>query len=282
MNLYKNAISVAALATGAVLLSLTSPRTVQALGDQLICGLSTPGSSVDGVTLIDHAKVLERGGYPYRIKEAGSYRLSGNLVVSGGANAINIAVGNVTLDLNGFTISGPGSSAISGGATPITAVSIRNGTISGLSSGVNLGNCTGCSVQQMIIENGPNGINVGPGAMVRSNLITGLTRGFVLGNGIVAGVYSTIVGNTVTASTFGIQAASNSTVSGNTVSNSYSVAINAGTYSTVSGNTATNSNTGILVNCPANLLGNTALANAFGNISYNSGSGCNSVNNLAP
>ena len=282
MNLYKNAISVAALATGAVLLSLTSPRTVQALGDQLICGLSTPGSSVDGVTLIDHAKVLERGGYPYRIKEAGSYRLSGNLVVSGGANAINIAVGNVTLDLNGFTISGPGSSAISGGSTPITAVSVRNGTISGLSSGIELGNCSGCSVQQMIIENGPNGINVGPGALLRSNLITGVTQGFVLGNGIVAGVYSTIVGNTVTASTFGIQAASNSTVSGNTVSNSNSVAINVGIYSTVSGNTATNSNTGILVNCPANLLGNTALANAFGNISYNSGSGCNSANNLAP
>jgi parallel beta-helix repeat protein len=282
MNLYKNAVSVAALATGAVLLSLTSPRTVHALGEQVICGLSTPGSAVDGVKLIDHAQVLRRGGYPYQIKEAGSYRLSGNLVVSAGANAINITVSNVTLDLNGFTISGPGSSAISGASTPISAVSVRNKTISGLNSGVDLGNCTGCSIQQMIIENGPNGINVGPGARVSSNLITGVTQGFVLGNGIVAGVNSTIVGNTVTASTFGIQAASSSTVSGNTVSNSYSVAINVGIYSTASGNTATNSNTGILVSCPANLLGNTALANAFGNISYNSGSGCNSVNNLAP
>jgi hypothetical protein len=46
MNLYKNAVSVAALATGAVLLSLTSPRTVHALGEQVICGLSTPGSAV--------------------------------------------------------------------------------------------------------------------------------------------------------------------------------------------------------------------------------------------
>jgi hypothetical protein len=282
MNSYKNALSVAALATGAVLLSLTSPRTVHALGEQVICGLPTPGSTVDGVQLIDHAKVLERGGYPYQIKEAGSYRLSGNLVVSSGANAIHITVSNVTLDLNGFTISGPGSSAISSGSAPITAVSIRNGTISGLVTGVDLGNCTGCSIQQMIIENGPNGINVGPGALVSSNLITGVTQGFVLGNGIVTGVYSTIVGNTVTASTYGIQAASNSTVSGNTVSNSYSVAINVGIYSTVSANTATNSNTGILANCPANLLGNTALANAFGNISYSSGSGCNSVNNLAP
>jgi len=127
MNLYKNAISVAALATGAALLSLAFPKTVHALGEQVICGLSTPGSAVDGVKLIDHATVLARGGYPYQIKEAGSYRLSGNLVVSGGANAIDITVSNVTLDLNGFTISGPGSSAVSGGSTPISAVSVRNG-----------------------------------------------------------------------------------------------------------------------------------------------------------
>lgn len=82
MNLYKNALSVTALATGAVLLSLTSSRTVHALGEQVICGLPTLGSAVDGVQLIDHAKVLERGGYPYQINKAGSYRLSGNLVVS--------------------------------------------------------------------------------------------------------------------------------------------------------------------------------------------------------
>jgi len=241
-----------------------------------------PAYAVDGVKLIDRAVVLERGGYPYRITEAGSYRLSGNLVVSDGANAINIMVSNVTLDLNGFTISGPGSNAISGGSTAINGVSVRNGTISGPSSGINLGNCTGCSVQQMLIENSVNAISVGPTALVSSNVVTGITGGFAVGTAIVAGAYSTITGNTISGSTFGIQAAASSSVSGNTVSNSYSVGIYVDVYSTVSGNTATGNNLGIAVNCPVNLLGNTAMANGFANIFYQSGSGCNSVNNLAP
>jgi hypothetical protein len=282
----KTLISIGAVATAGLLLALASPRTAHASSEEAAIILNPANHpavvAADGVKLIDHANVVARGGYPYHITEAGSYRLSSNLVVPSGANAINITVSNVTIDLNGFAISGSGSSAISGGSTPITGVSVRNGTISGPSSGINLGNCTGCSVQQMLIENSVNGISVGPTALVSSNVVTGFTAGSAVGTAIVAGVYSTIIGNTVSGPAFGIQAAANSSVSGNTVSNIYSVGILVDVYSTVSGNTATGSNVGIAVNCPVNLLGNTALTNAFGNIFYQSGSGCNSVNNLAP
>src|SRR5215472_5508177 len=46
------------------------------------------------------------GGFPFTITQPGSYILTGNIVVSLGGG-IEIASDNVTIDLNGFTISGP-------------------------------------------------------------------------------------------------------------------------------------------------------------------------------
>lgn len=36
--------------------------------------------AVDGVIEINHAKVVAAGGYPYRINQPGSYRLTSNLI----------------------------------------------------------------------------------------------------------------------------------------------------------------------------------------------------------
>ena len=67
-----------------------------------------PALAVDGVVLINQATVTAAGGFPYKITQPGSYRLSGNLVVStAGTDAIDILADGVTIDLNGFTISGP-------------------------------------------------------------------------------------------------------------------------------------------------------------------------------
>ena len=68
---------------------------------------------------------------PFIITNSGSYYLAGNLTGSVGAFGITISSGNVTLDLNGFTLAGvPGAnSGIS--LTAGTNVTIRNGNISG-------------------------------------------------------------------------------------------------------------------------------------------------------
>jgi hypothetical protein len=249
-----------------------------------LCGaplsvLSVSAYAVDGVKLINQATVLASGGFPYRISEPGSYQLSSNLVVSSSTDAIDITASNVMLDLNGFAISGPGSTGISDGSSSITAVAVQNGTVSGLTNGINLQNCTGCSVRQMLVNTSANGITVGATALISANVVIG---GSGTGTGITAGKYSSINGNTASGSTFGIEAATNSAVSGNTVSNNVSVGIAVGEYSSVSGNTATGNYNGIVVDCPVNLFGNTALANASANIFYRTGSGCQSVDNLAP
>src|SRR4051794_34078108 len=68
-----------------------------------------------GVILIDqqHAQVSGIGpgdgsGFPVTISQPGSYKLTSNLTVaSPTSNGIVIQADNVTLDLNGFSISGP-------------------------------------------------------------------------------------------------------------------------------------------------------------------------------
>jgi len=209
--------------------------------------LSIPVHATDGVVLINQATVLASGGFPYTITQPGSYRLSGDLVATAGADAIDINASNVTLDLNGFAIIGPASvpqkNAVSTNTdTPIYGVSVRNGNIFNFFTAIYLGNCSVCSVQQVLISGCYDGINVqGSAAFISGNVI-GITE-----TGIRAPYSSTVSGNTV----FG------------NLANQGGLAV------------------GIYAQCPVNLLGNTALNNFLGNI-VQVGSGCNLANNLAP
>ena len=69
--------------------------------------------AVDGVVLINQATVMAAGGFSYIIRDAGSYKLSGNLIMNTTLLgnyfavwdiAIAIASSNVILDLNGFAL----------------------------------------------------------------------------------------------------------------------------------------------------------------------------------
>jgi hypothetical protein len=60
--------------------------------------------AVDGVVLISTSTVTAAGGFPFTISQPGSYKLSGNLTPTN-QTAIKITTNDVTLDLNGFTIS---------------------------------------------------------------------------------------------------------------------------------------------------------------------------------
>src|SRR5512140_1214692 len=89
------------------------PRALVCAFALLSAGRVLPAA--DGVILIDQKAALsgkvtplDTAGFPVTISEPGSYRLSGNLTVADAAStAIQITADNVTLDLNGFTISGP-------------------------------------------------------------------------------------------------------------------------------------------------------------------------------
>src|SRR5690348_7192989 len=91
-----------------------------------ILALPYAASAADGVILIDQAAALagsvtpgDAPGFPVTLSQPGSYRLSGNLTVpDADTTAIQITADSVTLDLNGFTIAGPGGCTIRPTACP--------------------------------------------------------------------------------------------------------------------------------------------------------------------
>ena len=144
--------------------------------------------AADGVVLIDQTRTMAAGGFPYKITQSGSYKLSGNLVVPANADGIDIFADDVQLDLNGFTIGGPGScdgSANGTHAQPAKSctgnsvfasgilsaganVTVRNGSVRGMGTGISGG--SSLLVEEIhATNNSVTGISIGGGggAIVR-------------------------------------------------------------------------------------------------------------------
>jgi len=120
--------------------------------------------AVDGVVLINQSTVMAAGNFPYPISVAGSYKLSGNLVVPGNSvNGIQITASNVTLDLNGFSITesslNPGNGGFAMVLTigAVTGVTLRNGTISAISARqINTNSASGTVFEDLTLLGGGN------------------------------------------------------------------------------------------------------------------------------
>jgi hypothetical protein len=119
--------------------------------------------AVDGVILIDQNKALagnvtpgDGAGYPVILSLSGSYRLSGNLTVPVSATGIQITADGVSLDLNGFSIIGPG--VFPGGGNAINGdnrkrIRVFNGSISGFSTAVDfLGTAELITLEELIVD----------------------------------------------------------------------------------------------------------------------------------
>lgn len=106
---------------------------------------------------------------PYTITESGSYYLSRNITTSSDQRGITIAADNVTLDLNGFTISSPFGGETASAIYSLQPAVIRNGfiksngvatngtySVSGFLNGVYM--LGGGSVTDLIVEGCAQGI----------------------------------------------------------------------------------------------------------------------------
>lgn len=205
------------------------------------------------------------------ISQPGSYKLVDNLTFSGPNNGtcLSITASYVTIDLAGFTISNSNGFGLSNVTMAIAAgndtesITVRNGSISGFGSGVDLGGSN--SIVEGLHVGGPCpcvGVGISATGIVKGNSVVGIAGGPGEGVGISA---------------TGI-------VTGNYVSNSRVANFQIGQGSTVIGNTATQSGDpgfGIEVSCPSNVTDNTAVNNRTANLILN-GTGCNNTNNVAP
>jgi parallel beta-helix repeat protein len=176
----------------------------------------------------------------FTINQSGSYYLVGDRLCS--STGIQVDVNDVTIDLMGYSLIGPGP----GGNFGIfmykrSNIEIRNGTVR------NFG-CEGIYEQHSdarahrvirvrVVSNGSNGIGLhGYGHLVKD--CTAVDNSY---HGIYTEYDSTITGNTCYRNLhYGIFAAYGSTVTGNTCSDNSEDGIGASTGSTVIGNTCRN------------------------------------------
>lgn len=202
--------------------------------------------AVDGTIEINDAKVKAAGGYPYKISGKGSYRLTSNLKPPASTDGIDVSASNVTVDLNGFAIIGPGSSVITPvgiSALSVSEVTVENGTVTGFGIGVDLGDFG--IVRNLHADVNGSGIQTGNDSLVEGCTANNCT--LAIEPAINCGAASTIRGNTANGNAdVGIDCVSNGCVISGNTANANSVGIDCtGSGCLISGNVVFNNSTGI-------------------------------------
>lgn len=254
-----------------------------------------PGPTMKTLDEVEPRIPIGQADIPKTINTSGSYYLTEDVIAVG--TAIIVDHNDVTIDLKGYTITGP-DLGINYGIfmNGCCNVEIRNGTIRDFYFGIDevSNSAQDCRVIAVrAVSNGYNGIYLDG----NSHLVKGCTasdNGETAAGanyGIYANYGSTVTGNTVynngfltTGNSIGIKVNEGSTVTGNTVygnghlatGNSFGIFANIG--STVTGNTVYNN-------------GNSAGGSVFGiwlsgyslvdqNTAYNNGMGAGSATNI--
>jgi hypothetical protein len=216
-----------------------------------------------GPQAIDHCQTIDQPGSYVLVKPIG---LGGVPVPFPLKHDDCLVIANdfVTIDLAGFPITGRGPGAPVGagiaddGAFPRRAIAVRNGTISGFSSGLGIS------------------FNNAPGAIVEEVRAVGNHVGIA-----VVGSGGGIVRNSIAVDNVdGIEVFRGAMI-GNIAAHNRGIGIIPEESSAID-NTAIDNDIGIFVTCPSNLIGNTAIINRTANIRPPSRTGCNANENLAP
>jgi len=159
----------------------------------ILLALAAPAGAVDGVIEINNARAEAGGvtpgdapGYPVTIDSPGSYRLTGDLFVSGtNVDVLEVTADFVTIDLNGFSIrclyvftpcagNGTGAGIDAASASNLT---VRNGTVRDMAGdGIDAG--PQAMIEQVRSQdNGGIGISIASGVL-RKDIAIGNDIGF--------------------------------------------------------------------------------------------------------
>jgi len=235
---------------------------------------------------------------PFNITSSGSYYFTGNLTLTTlDTHAITINADNVTIDLNGFVLTGPGEAAGNSGygieGEGQNQVTIGNGVIRQFRlEGIGFNNSANLTVENVRVENcGGTGIH-GYSHLVVINSMTYENGSYgILANGDLiardcisasngykgigaSGSGSSIIGCIIYDNDHaGVSVGACSTVINNTSYNNGNAGILTGYNCTVTNNTACdNDGSGIWVNDGSTVTNNTVRNNQFSGIFANDGS----------
>ena len=193
------------------------------------------------------------GGFPITINAPGSYYLTGNISGASNTDGIRINVSGVTIDLNGFEMTGAGTigHAINALAA-VSNVTIRNGVVRSWGDrGLNLENVTNARIEKMTASGcGDQGARTGTNAVVSDSSFVGNTTGLVVGTGSAV-THSIANDNTGTGFTIGsggtITACSAAQNGGTGISGSSGVAVSqCSAYNNIGVGIAVNFGTSVL------------------------------------
>jgi hypothetical protein len=172
---------------------------------------------------------------PYTITNPGFYFLSRNLTVASG-NAITISADDVTLDLMGFSLIGPGSQGNGVLMHGRANVEVRNGTIRGFASGIMEDSSSGANHRIIAVTartNANYGIYLkGQDHLVQKCHALDSETGIYVENGIIKE-------NSVSSNNTGIYANASSIVRDNYAHSNVQFGINSGTYNLIDQNVST-------------------------------------------
>jgi len=173
-------------------------------------------------------------GFPISIVTPGSYFLTQDITATAAADGIKIQVSGVTIDLNGFTLSGAGLGFDGINTATVDNVTIVNGTVRNwTNAGVRADQVSNGRYERLRATN-----NVGGGIIAgRNSIVQDCSAADNGGDGIRVAegpLGSSIVARCIVDGSVldGIRAANNTTITGNTVTNS---GVN-GIHTTGSGN----------------------------------------------
>jgi parallel beta-helix repeat protein len=226
--------------------------------------------AVDGTIEINQAKVMAAGGFPYVISNSGSYRLTSNLTVtSTSADAIGVNANHVTIDLNGFSIGGPGGSTSNGGINGASAgaLTVENGSVTGFPGGYGIVTGKNGIVRNVQVDADYGGISGGAGSLITGNT----ANDSITDAGIYCSGSQCVISNNAANGNphYGVYCGSTCQISGNTIDNNGNGGINAGAGSTISGNVANSNSTSPGILCNGNacaISNNTANSNSVDGI----------------
>jgi len=202
----------AAVLLATLILHTTSSRAQGALTPP---GAPAPAmktlAQIEARTPVDATNTPGTAAVQYVINQPGSYYLTGNITAAAFRTGITIQTNDVTLDLNGFVMTGPGGSTYNAiavvGQVAQNNVVIRNGTLRNWASGVFApgGYCeldhvrvygcgangfqigSNCKVKDCsAVNNGSIGILLGSFCQVTDCLVSGsVSNGISMSNGCV-------------------------------------------------------------------------------------------------
>ena len=216
-----NAVTTAKLADGAVTSAKISGGSGSGLDADLLDGqhasdIIEAASDEVRMPISGCGQVITSSG------GSGSYYLTSNLTCTG--HGIKIYASNVTVDLNGFTLTGDGDSIDSGiyiygyNTYPVSNIEIRNGTIRNFGNGIHTSTSYTSDIRirdVRVLNNSQNGLYVPAlGTLVENCLVDSNGGDY----GILAGNYATIINNSIRFNSgWGIFVSWHCLISGNTI-----------------------------------------------------------------